>query len=200
MANAHFMRDRLPSVRSFLEGELGPIGRQSSKGEVIARCPFYVSKNSRSKPFSANMRSGAFHCFSCGVGGYGSIDFVMLRDGCDFKTACQLLGAWDEAPTSEAIQKAKAASAERARLRAFEEAREAEAHARLIKMRDEILTAVMILREASARLSELLQGAIAVTPGEEESAWDVMAMALKDLRDCDKEYCRAAGLEYADVE
>jgi hypothetical protein len=42
-----------------------------------------------------NVQTGAFHCFSCAAKGNSLIDFVMLRDGCDFKQAVQQLGAWD---------------------------------------------------------------------------------------------------------
>lgn len=195
MPNPHFLRERLPPPRSFYENELGRLGRQSRKGEVNTRCPFHVS-NSRSKPFSVNLITGRFHCFSCQAGGGGVVDYVMLRDRCDFTTACQILGAWDGYPSAEAVKTAKAADVEGKRKRAIEAAQALELHDQLIELRDELHLTAQIMREASDRLSELRQGAAAVTPTEEEAAWAVMALALEDLRLCDAAYCEAAGLEF----
>lgn len=52
-----------------------------------AKCPFHEE---RTPSFVIYKEQNRFHCFGCGV--YGSvIDFVMLRDGVPFKTACGIL-------------------------------------------------------------------------------------------------------------
>jgi hypothetical protein len=61
----------------------------------MADYPFHKNKSHRS--LSVNLEHGGFHCFGCDAKGGGLIDFVMLRDHCDFKTAAMGLGAWEEA-------------------------------------------------------------------------------------------------------
>jgi hypothetical protein len=41
--------------------------------------------------FSVNVRKDVFVCRGCGGGGRGAIDFVMWRDGCDLKIACETI-------------------------------------------------------------------------------------------------------------
>lgn len=59
----HFQREMLPDARSFYEGEqLGRMGRASSKGWIMCRCPFHSSKSGRSFsisiPISKNHEPG----------------------------------------------------------------------------------------------------------------------------------------------
>lgn len=52
----------------------------------FAKCPFHNEKTASMKIYKDNR----FHCFGCGKDG-DVIDFVMQRDGVDFKTAVTLL-------------------------------------------------------------------------------------------------------------
>jgi CHC2-type zinc finger protein len=90
-----FRRDEQQSPALFYPPELGKLSRPNRKGWAMADCPFHKSKSHRS--LSVNLEHGGFHCFGCDAKGGGPIDFVMLRDSCDFKTAARQLGAWDDA-------------------------------------------------------------------------------------------------------
>lgn len=59
-------------------------------------CPFHDDKNASAKVYANN----TFHCFGCGANG-DVVDFVAKMNGCDFKTAFQLLGGDDTEPTEE---------------------------------------------------------------------------------------------------
>ena len=90
---SRFRKELLPPPRSFYEQALGKLSRPS-RGWVKANCPFHQSKSHTS--FSIHLDSGAFFCHGCGVKGGGIVDFVKMRDGCDFRVACKTLGCWDE--------------------------------------------------------------------------------------------------------
>ena len=57
--------------------------------EFVALCPFHEEQ---SPSFTICDRKGFFHCFGCGAHG-SAIDFVMLRQGLDFRSAIELLEA-----------------------------------------------------------------------------------------------------------
>jgi CHC2-type zinc finger protein len=88
----HFDKSRLPLAPGFWEDQFGQL-RWNRSGWAVTRCIFHASKSGKS--FSVQ-RDGRFHCFGCDAKGRGLIDFVMLRDHCDFKTAARRLRAWDE--------------------------------------------------------------------------------------------------------
>jgi hypothetical protein len=125
----------------------------------------------------------------------GSGYYVMLRDHCTFKEAAISLGCWDEAPTPETARRMEAQARERDRKLAAEESRQAEERRQRLAVRDELLTASQIWRRACDRLGELRKGAIASFDGEEEACWATLALVLPDLRDSEKRYCAAAGLD-----
>jgi hypothetical protein len=191
--NTSFQRELLPPARTFYERELGRLGKPS-RGWAMGRCPFHRSKSGKS--FSVNLESGGFHCFGCDARGGDVLKFVMLRDHLSFKAAAQSLGAWKDMNVAERFQ-LDAARAKRDR-----EAEQARAAAELAKhqrlaIRDEVHTASRIWKQACARLRELRRGAVPNSPGEEESCWAVMSLALKDLHDSDEQYCKAAGIEFS---
>jgi CHC2 zinc finger len=191
---SRFSRDELQSPASFYQAELGKLSRPNRKGWAMADCPFHKSKSHRS--LSVNLEHGGFHCFGCGNRGGGLIDFVMLRDSCDFKSAATKLGAWRDVSDVDRHAMAQQ-SAEREKKRAEEARLERLAHEERMQLRAEIHTAARIQRETSARLSQLLQG---VTPAHDDEAdlcWAILSLSLDDLRTIEDEYMRLAGLEYA---
>jgi hypothetical protein len=188
-----FAKDRLPPALSFYKAELGRLTRPNRKGWAMGRCPFHESQSGKS--FSVNLEHSGFHCFGCGARGGGLIDFVMLRDHCDFKTAAQRLGAWQD--VSDADRRAIAQqSAEREQKQAEEARLRRLAHDQRIQLRSEIHTTARIQRETSDRLSQLLQGATPAHDDEAEHCWAVLAAALDDLRLTEHEYMKLMGLEY----
>lgn len=86
-----FKRDLLPTPEDYYPGEL----KQFTRGKTQARalCPFH---NDRNPSFTANLKTGAFICFACGVSGGDIISFSMKRYGLNFIDACKALGVWYE--------------------------------------------------------------------------------------------------------
>jgi hypothetical protein len=194
VATSHLRRDLMTPARTVYEQYRYKLGRRNSKGWVMAQGqpPCHHSKSGRS--FSVNLDHGGWHCHGCGSHG-SLIDFVMLSDNCSFKEACQRLGAWDESPSPETVRKLAEQGRERERVREkAAAAKEAERHQR-IQLRDECLTAHQVWQRASTRLSELRKGATPVSPDEEEQCWHVLSLVLPDLRDSEKRYCKASGLD-----
>lgn len=64
-------------------GKLIPDFSPNGRTEVSCLCPFHDDK---SPSLSVNIETGLWHCFACGEGG-NAVDFIMKRDGCDFKEA-----------------------------------------------------------------------------------------------------------------
>lgn len=95
IARTRFRREALPPARTVFEtsGVIKLGARSDRKGNVRGDCLAHQSKSRTS--CSYNVNSGLFFCHSCGVKG-DLIGFVRLRDQCDFRTACQHLGVWDE--------------------------------------------------------------------------------------------------------
>lgn len=89
-ATNRFSRELLPPPATFYARELSKLSRPS-RGWARAICPFHKDRN---PSLSVNLQTGGFLCFSCQAKGGSVIDFLMLRDGIDFKTAAKLLGAW----------------------------------------------------------------------------------------------------------
>jgi hypothetical protein len=116
-----------------------------------------------------------------------------LRDNCDFKSACQSLGAWRGDVTREERRQLDERTAKvRYEREQGEQAKEAE-RLRRLELRDEIHTTAAIQREISDRLSELRRGASETYEGEQEHCWEVLSLALDDLRSTQAEYMRACG-------
>lgn len=82
-------------VKSFYEKELAiSLKTHSSKSWSLAGlCPFHSDKQSGS--FYVNLNTGAYKCFSCGIGGGDVIDFLCKRHQISFKEAIsELSHAW----------------------------------------------------------------------------------------------------------
>ena len=118
-ANGRFRKDRLPLAEDYYRTHEGfRLGKVNFRGWAIVMgdgCPVHRSKSKRS--FSVNTRSGGFKCWGCSASGGDLIAYVMLRDGCDFKTAAQILGAWDGNVPSPQAAELRAASLQRERER-----------------------------------------------------------------------------------
>ncbi|NCF35853.1 MAG: hypothetical protein GWP56_05620 [Gammaproteobacteria bacterium] len=52
-------------------------------------CPFHADRKPNN--FYVNIDTGAFKCFSCGIGGGDIISFIQLRYGLSFREALQKL-------------------------------------------------------------------------------------------------------------
>lgn len=82
-------------IKSFYEKELGThLKTYSSKTWSLAGlCPFHADKQRGS--FYVNLNTGAYKCFSCGMGGGDVIDFIRKRYQLSFKEAIsELSHAW----------------------------------------------------------------------------------------------------------
>lgn len=97
-AHFRFRRELLPPAGTFYAREVRKLSRPSSAGWATAVCPFHRDSH---PSLRLNFNTGAFRCFPCGASGGGIIDFVMLRDSVDFKTAAKALGAWERTDANE---------------------------------------------------------------------------------------------------
>ncbi len=115
------------------------------------------------------------------------IAFVMRRDRCSFKTACQTLGAWRGNVTADERLEITRARQEREwnRQRAAEQA-EAERRERL-QLRGELHTTVRLYQQVDGELHELGPDA--------EDHWSALPPLLEDWRLTESEYCRVWRLE-----
>lgn len=84
----------------YIQRDLGQAGRRSG-GNVFFRCPFH---DERTGSFAVNTKGNFWKCFGCGEGG-SVIDFVMRRQGLDFKGALEFLGAHDVPAMPQARQR-----------------------------------------------------------------------------------------------
>lgn len=77
--------EQLPveAARAVSVADLLPLPPRRNSRNLMARCPFHKEKT----PSFTIYADGHFHCFGCGVHGRDAIDFVMQRDGLDFKSA-----------------------------------------------------------------------------------------------------------------
>lgn len=173
-SHSSFHRELLPAPRPFYEGELGEL-RRSSRNWYRPKggCPFHPSKSKTS--FSVNIETGGFHCFACGASGGDLVDFVRLRDGCGFKTACQSLGCWDDTAPVRKLQGRKVpylvmdyvidGVAYRAEVPDVPRTESALHH--------------RLYHDAAERLKEIHEGGPEKFEGEEDTQWGIMASALE---------------------
>jgi len=196
MATSHFQRELLQTARAFYEGEGFRLARSNSKDWAMAQGQPPCHKSKSGKSFSINLNSGGFFCHGCKASGGDIIAYVALRDHLSQKQAAIKLGCYNESPSPDDIRRWAEQSRERARQRQAEESRQSEERRRRLKLRDEVHTAARIHREASERLTELCRGATPASDGEEAACWAVMALAFDDLRESEREYLAAVGLEY----
>lgn len=179
-------RSLLLPPRTFYEREGFSLARPSRNNWTMAKGqpPCHKSKSGRS--FSVNLDHGGFQCFGCGAKG-DQIKYVMLRDHCDFKTACKTLGIWREGVTAAERVEITRREQEREWHRQREEQRkESERHKR-VALADELHTTVRLYRKVDAELHHLGPGA--------EDHWATLPPLLDDWRITESDYCRAARLD-----
>jgi hypothetical protein len=187
-----FQKELLPPARDFYEKELEKLSRPNRAGWCACCCPFHKSKSGKS--FAININHGGWVCRAgCGSGDIPG--FVMLRDGCDFPTACKTLACWQDVGEEERLKLGSEAAERKRERESAAQVKEAE-RARRLALRDEIHNAVQIQAEASARLDELLQDAAPAYENEMEDWWAVLALAQSDLHDCESPYMNLIGIEY----
>jgi CHC2 zinc finger len=179
---------RIPNAQQFYTEEIGKLSRPSRRW-AMGRCPFHESKSGRS--FSVNIDSGGFHCFGCDTKGGDVIAFTRLRYNLGFKEACQRVGCWDAASSPETARKFEAQIRERNQQRQAEELQKAEEREQRLQLRDDLHTAIQLEREVSARLDELA----GVESAEVEDCWQLLSLLNDRIRECEQQFCAAAGLE-----
>jgi hypothetical protein len=187
---ARFRPELLPSPSAFYPRELRNIGRRSPKGWVRALCPFHPDTHAS---FEVNLQTGGFYCFSCGEKGGDLIDFLRKRDGVCFKTAAQLLGAWDKSQVITACQVRELQRRGEDR-RYAHEARIAEERGKRLKAREWLHFLEHLYDQDSERLSQLRRGSPGQFPGEEEACWEFMSEMLPAIRRAETNYRRIAEL------
>lgn len=75
------------------EQNIAHFGHRSSGWAVAGTCPFH--QDSRPGSFKVNLESGAFKCWSCGIGGGDIISYLQQRDDLTFiETLKQLSHTW----------------------------------------------------------------------------------------------------------
>ena len=184
-----FDRSALPPARTFYEREGFTLTRANGKEWCMAKGQPPCHKSESGRSFSVNLNHGGFQCFGCGAKG-DLIKFVMLRDGCDFKTACKTLGAWRGNITADERLEMTRREQERDWHRQREaEQKEAERRERL-QLRDELHATVRIYYDLGTLLHELGP----VGP-EAEFCWSALPPTLDCLRLEESAYCRAAKLD-----
>lgn len=84
------IRDAAQIIRDTvsMEDVLALYGYQARNGFMV--CPFHADKGPSLKIYRNRGGHSGWHCFGCGEGG-SVIDFVMVHDGCDFRTAVMAL-------------------------------------------------------------------------------------------------------------
>lgn len=190
MRETHFDRSSLPVARSFYEGEGFRLGRANSQGWARAQGQPPCHQSRSGKSFSVNLNHGGFACHGCGAKG-DMLKFVMLRDSCSFKAACQTLGCWRKGLTFAEQTEILRRQQERAWHRAHEaEQKEAERRERL-QLRDELHTTVRIYYHLGTLLHELGQEPVPAA----EPIWFALPLTLDDWRLTESEYCRVSRLE-----
>ncbi len=185
MESLNFDRVLVPDIRSFLDRELGPL-RPVGRGRLAGRCPFHISKSGLS--FTVDPARGLWYCFGCQCGG-DLIKFVMRRDGCTFKAACQTLGCWRGNTTAEdrtaVVRRSQELAWNRARAAEQQEA----ARRERLRLRDELHCTAKLYYHLESLLHEL------GPTSEAEPIWGALPPTLDNLRLEESTYCKAAGSE-----
>lgn len=181
ISRGRYRRGLVPPPQTFYENELGELRRPSRDwAKPKDGCPFHPSKSKQS--FAVNLVSGAYHCFGCGASGGDIVDFVRLRDKCDFRTAAQTLGAWDggaapvrgpRGPVELVLYLVLDVVIDGTHYRAEVEDKPRNSRDRIRRF----------YREASDRLQELGRGDRERYDGEQEDCWARMESAQDELRE-----------------
>jgi hypothetical protein len=179
-------RSLLLPPRTFYEREGFSLARPGRNAWTMAKGqpPCHTSKSGRS--FSVNLNHGGFQCFGCGAKG-DQIKYAMLRDRCDFKTACKTLGIWREGITAAERVEITRREQEREWHRQREVDKKETERRQRVDLGNELRTAVRLYRKADAELQKL-------GPGADEH-WAALSLLLDDWRATESDYCRAARLD-----
>ena len=186
-----FRKDLLPSARAFYVAELGNLSRANSKGWAQGPCPFHKSKSGKS--FAVNTQSGAYYCFGCCAKGRSVVTFTMQLHNLTFRVAAQRLGAWG-VPEIESKRSARSQREQQRAERILAEATKVEERNRRLKARATLLSLIEIYRTAVERLTALQSCARAESQDEMECI-EVAALLVEEIREADRDYMTAAGLE-----
>jgi hypothetical protein len=175
-----FCRELLPPPIAFWEGEFGKLGR-GGKGWRRVLCPFHSDHH---PSLSVNVESGGFYCFACGAKGGDLLAFVRLRDGVDFKTAAQRLGAWQDGGETS-LKRLEWAEEESKRKRVRLAADRLEAAERELRfgLQSGIHSLERVKREMLERLDALHRGVEEDEPNEAEGCWEVLSLVTGELRE-----------------
>jgi hypothetical protein len=179
-------RSLLLPPRTFYEREGFALARPGRNAWTMAKGqpPCHTSKSGRS--FSVNLNHGGFQCFGCGAKG-DQIKYAMIRDRCDFKTACKTLGIWREGITSAERVEITRREQEREWHRQREEQRKESERRNRIALADQLHTTVRLYQKTSGELQKLGPGA--------DDHWAALSLLLDDSRMTEADYCRAARLD-----
>ena len=183
----------LPPALDFYQRELGVLGRPNRQGWCACRCPFHNSKSGKS--FAVHV-DGPYVCRGCGVRGGDLVSFIRLRDGCDFRTACKLLGCWQGVSKEERLKLDNEVARRKQEREQAAQIKDVERIAR-VALREEIYSLVKIQVDVSERLTELLRGAAPAHENEIENCWSVASLVLDDLRETEFTYMAMIGMEHA---
>ena len=175
------------SPRQFWDAELEGKRTRPSRGWIKRRCPFHQSKSGTS--FSANIASGAWHCFGCDLRG-DLIRFVRLRYNLGFVAAARYLNAWDGDVTREHVATINAARLQHQREQEAKAAKIAEARGRRLQARGWLHALEAHYRRESMRLSEM-HGADSAAA---EVAWSNLAMLHVEIAEAEATYFELSGL------
>jgi DNA primase len=80
----------------------GILLRRGTRGLFWALCPFHQERTPSFAVDVRDERNAHFHCYGCGMHG-DTIDFVMAREGCSFREACDYLARRTLPPTVHAV-------------------------------------------------------------------------------------------------
>jgi len=186
---SHLDRSLLPPAKGFYEGEGFKLARPNSTGwcHAVGQPPCHVSRSGKS--FSTNLHHGGWHCFGCGQHG-DQITYIQIRDGCDFLTACKVLGIYRGGLTDEERREIDAHAREREWFRRREEQREADERQKRIEFRRRLHRTVKTYLRAADRLRE-----VGPDSPESEDLWATLASALEVWRIEESEYSMVCGLD-----
>ncbi len=172
-----FQRELLPPAGDFYRRAFRRLSRPNRSGWAVALCPFH---RDRHPSLSVNVRSGAFNCFSCGAHGGDVIDFVMQRDGLNFKSAAIALGAWERGATVNGDVRAEIVR--RQQRRAARDMTVDRLLAAERSLRLQYRSEVHLLESSQRKTAERLRSP-AITPQERNDCLGCLQVLLPEIRE-----------------
>jgi hypothetical protein len=182
----------MPPTLAFLQQHFDQVPR-SSRGRVMVRCNL-PGHPDHTPSMSWNLGTGKWKCFGCGRRG-DQIDYLMFRDGLNFKSAARALGVWRDDITPAERVKFEREQQERKRRREQDSERTEQARRDRIDACGELHNLERSYDAAGKRLGELLGGLPERYCGEEALAWWFLSDTLPRIRAAESRYFILAGLE-----